>query len=290
MRNVSQKGFAMSPKDYVDLLGVVKKLWIWFSTRKFKQVFGRDTGEKYHVIYNIKYVPNDKKIVFEKVEPKVPRNNYCGTQNLTTVNSCATTRAIGHLVYSFGEKVNKPPIISSDVDTDDKMALSFISIGGLTNLKTCDVLQDKSNHFLDFHHIRDKKGTKHFIVHRHSRLPIIEFSSCVAYGFIIKIIPEGHPDRTWICCAGFEEWGTSGAAWFLARRWKDICKWAKGKPFAIITKTDYESDESTDFVHKFLTSEEVEDVIRKMTPTVTETTIKTETKQSTSTAAPSASS
>jgi len=135
-------------------------------------------------------------------------------------------------VHAFGEKVEKPPTISSDADTDDKMDISFISVGGVTNLKTCDVLRDGSNCFLDY---RDRS-----IVHRSSGLAIIEFTPDVAYGFIIKINPHSNPQRTWICCAGFEEWSTSGAAWFLATKWKDIRKWAKAKPFAIITKTHCE--------------------------------------------------
>ncbi len=276
----------MSVQDIIDFIKGAKKLWLWLSTWKFKQVFGRDAGKEFHVIYNIKFVPKDKKIVFEKVTPKVHRDNYSRTQNLTTINSCSTTRAIGYLVYSFGEMVNKPPIISSDADTDEKMDISFISIGGRTNLKTCDILRNDSNHFLDFRRIRDKDSDKSFIVHRPSKLPIIEFSSHVAYGFIIKINPDSNPERTWICCAGFEEWGTSGAAWYLSNKWKTIRKWAKNKPFAIITKTEINCDESTRWIHKFLTSEEVEDVAKELEHKVTKTTTKTETKQTTFTAVP----
>ena len=266
----------MSVWDYLNLFQWAKKLWYYVLTWTFKQVFGRDAGKEYHVIYNINIVP--KGIVFEKPEPKVNRDDYRRTKNLTTINSCAVTRAIGYLVYAFGEKVNKPPIISSDVDTDDRMDISFISIGGVTNLKTCDVLRDNSNQFLDF--------SKRSIVHRPSKLPVIEFTGDVDYGLIIKIKPHSNPKRTWICCAGFGEWGSSGAAWFLARKWKDIRKWAKDKPFAIITKTDINSDESTELLHKFLTSEDVEDVLRKTQKTVTTTTTEIVTKSFTSTAAP----
>ena len=234
------------------IFSLLPKLWRWLSTWKFKRIFGRDAGEEYRIVYNLKTVPEG--IVFSHPKPKLKRRNYRRTKSLTTINSCATTRAIGHLVYAFGEKVDKPPIISSDFDIDIKMDLSFISIGGLTNLKTCDLLNNPSNHFLDF----GSSG----VIHRGSKRSIIDFSRDVAYGFIIKLNPHNNPERTWICCAGFEEWGTRGAAWFLAHKWKDICKWAKYKPFAIITKTDYNSDESTELVHRFLTSEEVEEFSR----------------------------
>jgi len=255
--------------DSLDLVQRVRKLWCYLSVWRFKQVFGRDAGKEFHVIYNINIVP--KGVVFERPEPKVKRDNYKRTQNLTTVNSCATTRAIGYLVYTFGEMVNIPPTIGSDVETDEKMDMSFISIGGVTNLKTCDVLRDDSNHFLDF----DKRS----IVHRSSRLPIIEFRSDVAYGLIIKTNPHSNPERAWICCAGFGERGTSGAAWFLATKWKDIGKWAKKGPFAIITKTEVNSDESTVPIHKFRTSEEVEDAARRYSATVATTTTTTTTSR-----------
>lgn len=271
------------PSDYLKLIEWAKKLFeglshltTYLKTRTFKQVFGRDAVKEYHVIYNINIVPRG--IVFEKPEPKVKRDNYRRTQNLTTINSCAVTRAIGYLVYAFGEKVDKPPIISSDVDTDDRMDISFISVGGVTNQKTCDVLRDTSNQFLEF--------KRRSIVHRPSKLPVIEFTGDVDYGLIIKIKPHSNPKRTWICCAGFGEWGSSGSAWFIARKWKDIRKWAKDKPFAIITKTDVNSDESTELIHKFLTSEDVEDVLRKTPETVTTTTTKIVTTSLTSTAVP----
>lgn len=269
--------------DYLNLVEHARKLWRYLSTRKFRQVFGRDVRKEFHLIYNINVVPQGT--VFNRPEPKVQRENYRRTQNLKTVNSCATTRAIGHLVYGFGKMVDIPLIISSDVDTDERMDMSFISVGGVTNLKTCDVLRDNSNHFLDY------RSREPSIVHRSSGQAVAKPSTNVAYGFIVKIHPNSNRERTWICCAGFEEWGTSGAAWFLANKWKDIHKWAKGKPFAIITETEYQSDESTQLVHRFLTSDEVGDPAKRFAATVTGTTqssSKAETIHTTCTASPGA--
>jgi len=281
------KGFTMSQWNYLDLLQHVRKLWRYLSSLKFKRVFGKDSGKEYHLIYNICIPPEG--IVFSKPEPKFKRKYYRRTKSLTTINSCATTRAIGYLVYAFGEKDIKPPTISSDEDNDTKMDFSFISIGGVTNLKSCDVLENKSNHFLVFRCCRDKeKSTRYFIVSKSSGLPIVEFNKEFDYGFIIKIYPDNNPGRTWICCAGFGEWGASGAAWYLSRKWKDIHRRAKNKSFAIITKTKFNSDESTVSIHTFRTSEEVEKVARELKITTNTTTVitKTETKQTTVTALP----
>ena len=268
----------MTVIDYITLIEPIRALWRWLWAWKFRRIFGKDAGDNYHIIYYQKYV-QDRRTVFISPEPKVKRSLYRHSTNLTTINSCATTRSIGHLVYSFGTKVKTPPAISSDFDTDEKMDISFISIGGVTNLKSCDVLKEVSC-FLNFSGDSIKHGDSKLIT---AALPDTD---C---GFIIKVHPSSNPKRTWLCCAGVGEWGTSGAAWFLAMKWKDICKWAKDKPFAIITKTAIGSDESTQLVHRFLTPEEIEDVIRKTTSTVTKTTTKTETERSTSTAAPSAS-
>jgi hypothetical protein len=190
------------------------------------------------------------------------------------------------LVYAFGEKDIKPPTISSDEDTDTKMDVSFVSIGGVTNLKSCDVLRDKSNHFLDFGYSHDEKIMRYFIVSKSSGRPIIESSKEFDYGFIIKINPYSNPARTWLCCAGFGEWGASGAAWYLATKWRDIHKWAKDKPFAIITKTEYRNDESTIPIHTFKTSEKVGDVARESKVTTTTIITRAKTTQTTVTASP----
>jgi hypothetical protein len=83
------------------LIEWLPKLWRWLLTRRFRQVFGRDAATEFHVIYNVSIPPGD--IVFSKPEPRVHRDNYRRTKGLGTVNSCATTRAIGHVVYGFGE-------------------------------------------------------------------------------------------------------------------------------------------------------------------------------------------
>jgi hypothetical protein len=227
-----------------EFLKILKYLWICFwhylLSWKFMRFFGKDAGKEYHIVYNIKSV-QDRRDVFLSPNSEVDRPIYSHATNLTTINSCATTRAMGYLVYSFGKNIKLPPIMDSDVDIDKKMDLSFISIGGLTNMKTCDLLEDVS-YFLKF------KGDS--ILWRNEIL--VTAGNNVDYAFIIKTHPKSNPERTWLCCAGVGEWGTSGASWYLARKWKDIHKWAKNKPFAIVTKTTIKSDESTIAVQKFL--------------------------------------
>jgi hypothetical protein len=222
------------------LIDLVSKLWRWVVTWGFRQVFGRDAVKEYHIIYFIKDV-QDRATIFTCPTPKRTRTRYASATNLTSIIPAAIARAMAHLFYSFGKHVKLPPAMKSDVETDERSDISFISLGGIGNLKTCDLLQEVSNVF-------EFKGES--ILYGTSTLGTA--GNDVDCAFIIKVHPRSNPERTWLCCAGVGEWGTSGAAWFLARRWKDIRKWAKDRPFAIITKTTKSSDESTQPVHRFV--------------------------------------
>jgi hypothetical protein len=274
--------FVMWKDSIPTLFEWAPRLWRRILAWRFMQVFGSDAGKEYHIIYFVKDV-RDREQLFVSPKPKVERSCYANATNLTCITPCADTRAMGYLVYSFGENVKLPPTMNSDVDTDEKMDISFVSIGGTGNLKTCDLLEGKSP-FCGF----DFKGDS--ILWRGSEL--VSAHDDVDYGLIIKIHPQSIPERTWLCCAGVGEWGTSGAAWFLARRWKDIYKWkdihkwVKNKPFAVITETKVGVDESTIPIHTFRNSEEVEKIAKESETTITTkmVTSKTDIKQTTCTA------
>ncbi len=192
---------------------------------------------------------------FQKPEPKVP-HNAVGAVNLDKIASSASIRGIGHLVHCFGKNIRTPIKVVPDVDIDEKMDLSFVSIGGRTNYKSCDLIDDPSNVFVDF-------GPE-TIVSKSTKFPFVKAECVIDYGFIIKIHPEGNSKRTWICCSGFGEWGTSGAAWYLATHWNEIRAYANDKPFAYITKTRVGSDDSTTWLYRFLSEKEVIETSKKL--------------------------
>lgn len=217
----------------------------------FRQVFGDDRDDLC-IVYPSCEVPNG--ITFNKPPSRVPRRNIT-TVNLTTVNSNANTRSVSHMAYVFGNSSSSLPRISSDIEMDQYMDVSFISVGGLNNYKSLDILENTSNVFLQFDHdcIQSKTSEK----------CIVKIQGTTDFGLILKIHPSNNPKRTWLCVAGIGEWGTSGASWWLSRHWKTIQKRAKDKPFACITKTRYGSDDSTSLVHLFLSKEDIEDIVKK---------------------------
>ena len=71
------------------------------------------------------------------------------------------------------------------------------------------------------------------------------------FGLIIGIHPAGHPGKKWIACAGLGEYGTSGAAYFLANYWKDIAdKVMDTGHFACIVRVP-DGDDSGAHLHRF---------------------------------------
>ncbi len=215
--------------------------------RAFRKVFGDDVEETYHLIYP-SYQSPSLNTTYTKPASKVPRRTS-GATNLTIINSTAATRTVNHLAFMIGSNSNTPTRIISDIEADTLMDISFISIGSRTSHKTVDLFDNKNNIFIDM------KGGE--IQSRESGEIIIKAKSTVDFGIIVKINPLENPKRTWLCCAGFGEWGTSGAAWWLSRNWKKIYKRAKDRPFACITSTKVGSDDSTRMIHLFLSAEDV---------------------------------
>jgi len=227
--------------------------WVRQKTKrkKFKKVFGNDS-DNFYIVYPSYEAPKNSS--FPKSPSKVPRRKYT-TVNLTTINSNASTRSISHLSYIFGKYSKSLPQIKSDVDLDQQMDISFLSVGGLNNYKPLDVLDNTANIFLEFGNggIQSKTSSE----------SIANVAGKHDFGLILKIHPENNPNRAWLCVAGLGEWGTSGAAWWLSRYWKTIHKQAKEKPFACVTKTIYGSDDSTSLVHLFISKEDVENIAKK---------------------------
>lgn len=226
---------------------LVQYLRSCLARRTFRQVFGDDIDTEFYLIY-AEHVAG-RHDVFTKPPSPVPRMASAST-NLTLLSSSSQTRAIGHLAYAIGNYARKPPLIGSDNEMYGSMDLSFVSIGGTTNFKTCHLLDDSADTFFSF-------GANSIDAKR-TGLRLFRPEEGFDGGIVVKLHPRSSPNRTWICCAGIGEWGTSGAAWYLAQHWRDIQKFAGDKPFGYITKTRVGSDQGTTLVCRFLNQDDVE--------------------------------
>lgn len=229
---------------------IYRHYWI---NRSFKKIYGKDITREFHVVYPLHCEPLPPRELphWKPVFHKLPRKNgsvvHSGV-NLKQITSIASAKSIGYLVNAFGKSPKISPTISSDHDIDEKMDISFISIGGKGNIKTEDLLENLGNEFYEFRinnnvlNITNKKTGEKVV-------DTNDMDKC-DYGVIIKINPAHNPEKTWICCAGVGLWGTSGASYYLAQKWKEILKWAGNKPFGCVIKTKVLSDDSTEIIDK----------------------------------------
>ena len=214
----------------------------------FRDVFGKDpfsTGA-FHLIYSqLTLLPEMGegrlfgKFTYVKPGEDKPKSIFSAER---IISSCEV-RAAKYLAESIGREAKASPSLSSDLDMRDKLDVSFAAFGGsLSNYKTMDVITNEGNNLLSF----DNKNFRSVL----SGKIIIRLLPQFEYGLILKVNPIQFPERTWFTCAGRGEWGTSGAAWFLAKKWRSIQSYAKDSPFAIIVRVVPGQDESAEAVVK----------------------------------------
>jgi hypothetical protein len=98
-------------------------------------------------------------------------------------------------------------------------------------------MNEPNNTFLYFFHqpnavyIVDKKTNRRFAAANKD------------YGLILKIPNLRFPGHFFFVCAGLGEWGTSGASWYLASKWKSLQK-EFGEAFGVVVEVEIGSDES----------------------------------------------
>lgn len=157
------------------------------------------------------------------------------------VASSCELRAASYVASALGKDGARE---STFVDCDSlasRLDVDFISFGLVSNRKTIDVFRNEANNLVN---IAPGPG---FMVSRSTGESLIpDRREYLDYGVILKIHPVQFPERTWIACAGMGEFGTSGAAWFLARKWEELERRAKGaKLFFALVAVEPGKDEST---------------------------------------------
>ena len=221
-------------------LRLIKRYYKW----NFKRVFGRDSTDNFFITYGqMRLYPSyDEKGNIREW----PYYNKSGHSfRVSSVVSFPGTRAVKYLSETFGKVVNISPKLISDEEIEEKLDISFCSIGGLNNLKTKDVLRSEENVFYDF----GRSGSEPVIINKKNEEKKFSVDGTYDYAFIIRIMPKNFPNRVWIAVAGLGEWGTSGAAWFLSKKWN---KMPKNKSFGVIVRVRYKQDESAEVVHKIV--------------------------------------
>jgi hypothetical protein len=240
----------------VALIKISQFLCRKYQYRKFKMIFGSDIiySRNFHLIYAQLVLPvvyNEKNEIvrYPYVKPSQPGIRL----SISMPVSGCELRAAKYLSDAIGRQAVSPPILSSDHELKDHLNISFISFGGpFSNYKTNDANLNEGNDLVKF------DQTNQQFVSVKSKRNLFNHEQGFDYGLILKIHPKQFPKRTWIICAGIGEWGTSSAAWYLAKNWKMIYAFAKNRPFAYIIKVKNEQDESAELIAKACTQEDLE--------------------------------
>jgi hypothetical protein len=223
--------------------------------RSFRVVFGDNfsTPDLIHLVYaQLSLMPV---IDVKTREPLAHPFRKPGEENSGTgfsidhpVNS-SEVRAAKYLAETIGKETKVSPALSADLDLKGRLDISFIAFGGpLSNFKSRDVLQNGGNNMVRFDNFK--------FIEADTGKEAITMEQGFDYGLILKIHPTQFPTRTWFACAGIGEWGTSGAAWYLAKRWTEIYDFAKGFPFGLIVRVRPGQDESTEVVYQVIQKDE----------------------------------
>lgn len=209
----------------------------------FKKVFGEDSINNFYLVYGEMEIRPDvynAGIQWPLFKPESPGHLF----RVSSVISSTTPRSMKYLFEAFKNNTGSVPKLVSDREIVNKLETSFISIGGLNNLKTCSVLESDENNFFIFENF--PSGRSPGIVSKKDKNIRFCITDDYDVGFIIKIIPKSFPQKTWIAVAGLGEWGTTGAAWFLSKNWKKL---PQNNSFGLIIKTKFYQDESAELLY-----------------------------------------
>ena len=217
-----------------------------------------DPDGQYKVVYGsfvlpLVYDQSGKRITHPYVKtplpPTVPRQLAPMGFSIDSPVSSGEMRGAAYLAEFFGKSRVCPPLLVPDNEVLSHVDLSFISLGGPgSNLKTEDALMHPVNSLVTF-------GTGGGFVKPGTQVPVVQITPdpLFDYGMILRISPSQHPRRTWIVCAGIGEWGTSGACWFLAHKWRQLF-WhvLRGyrRQYAGVVKVRRGQDESAELIWK----------------------------------------
>jgi len=235
-------------------------LWTKFRNREFKKIFG--PGKKsFAVAYGSLivqpgiidlYIPPEKQQqfrLFPFAKPSVPNRAY----SAENIASGCELRGLGHLASGLSADGGIDVTVVSDESVKEKVDLDFISLGATNNLKTLDLFSNENNVLATY-----SDGENAFIPKSIPK-PLYRPSPGQDYGIILRIHPRQFPTRTWLCCAGYGEWGTSGCAWFLGKKWREIGRRiGEDDQFLAVISVNKGQDESAELISLFRTPKEIE--------------------------------
>lgn len=189
---------------------------------------------------------HNEQLIYGKPHPRFAKTYRVDVPSVVAENDL---RGLAYLVGLFGDTCGKAPPIRDDNDAVAHPHHSFIALGLTSN--ECTHMYQQHCSFPAFEIIPDEQGSEYLAYEdvsgkrvelKRTRTP--GSGESAFYGVIIKYHPdpEEAPDRVWFLCAGLGPNGTSGAAWYLANRWRKLYKHVHASDFLAIIKVQHYAD------------------------------------------------
>lgn len=221
--------------------------------RHFRRFFGKDAiKNQLYIVYpafmlsdeaRITLKDHNQQLIYQKFNPKFSRTYRIDVPHVVADNDLC---ALAYLVGLFGDTCKNAPPIRVDSDAVVHSNDSFISLGLSSSECTHMYLQHCSEPM--FAIVPDDKGSEYLtyadVTNKQKEL---KSTSSIFYGVILKYHPdpEEESDRVWFLCAGLGPNGTSGAAWYLANKWRQLYRKVGTSDFVAFVRVQHYSDSDT---------------------------------------------
>jgi len=149
-----------------------------------------------------------------------------------------SARGAGYLVDALSRIPSVAVRIRTVADREvaGRSDATFVNLGGsASNIKSDDLKHIDGGRFLIDDLMEFKLGQGR---------PVQQEKDRSRKGVILKHTNPYSPGHSLLMCAGLGEWGTSGAAWFLARNWKKLSRRFKSRPFLIVVRVLPQADDT----------------------------------------------
>ena len=154
-----------------------------------------------------------------------------------------SARGAAYLIDSLGKVKDISVRVVSDYHAASEWSGTFINLGSsASNQKTDYIKHLPQNKWLE----EDINGPLRF---RDGWQ--VSYESRTDKGIVMKLNNPHSPGHALLVCAGLGEWGTSGAAWFLANYWKVLSKRFGRNPFLIVVAVSVGSDQTTNEIRMY---------------------------------------
>lgn len=152
-------------------------------------------------------------------------------------------RAASYIVNELSGYRNMPIAVMDDETASQNLNRTFVALGSSSSNEITDlVLREPNNKFLEF---GQEGPATTFILDKKSGTRFEGFKEPVKkdYGMVVKLPNLRFPGHVFFVCAGLGEWGTSGASWYLAAKWRELQS-RFGDAFGIVVEVELGVDES----------------------------------------------